>query len=523
MPYTHSHDPILVTIAVLIGILASYSALDLMGRVRASTGRRRVQWLIGGAIAMGSGIWSMHFTATMAFELPIPVTYDARIVVISWLAAVAAAAVALSTTSHLQVTKVHLILGSIMMAMSISIMHYVAMGAMQLEATLSYTPLYLRLSMIIALLASLLALWLFTRFHGENPSLWNLMKLLSAVVMGGAISGTYFAMTYAANFTAAPGLEIDTSWTVDISTLGAGAIVVITAIVLGFSLFAAVVDQRLSSQDEKLKEYINEITELNEKLKKENVRLGAEVEITQRIQQMILPRDEELRAVHNLDIAGFMQPASEIGGDYYDVLHENGCVKIGIGDVTDHGLESGVIMLMTQTAVRTLLNCGETDPIRFLDILNRTVYGNVQRMQTDRNLSLSLLDYAANDESGGRVRLSGQHEEMIIIRKDGTSEIIDTIDLGFPIGLDGNITDFLDHRTLDLEPGDGVVLYTDGITEAENTRGEQYGIERLVQSASNFWSESASLIQQRIIEDLRQYIGEQIVYDDITLLVVKQR
>ncbi|HBB31884.1 MAG TPA: serine/threonine protein phosphatase, partial [Cyanobacteria bacterium UBA9273] len=74
------------------------------------------------------------------------------------------------------------------------------------------------------------------------------------------------------------------------------------------------------------------------------------------------------------EIAGFMEPASEVGGDYYDVLYHNGTVKIGIGDVTGHGLESGVLMLMVQTAVRTLLEVNETDSKKFLDVLNRTIY-----------------------------------------------------------------------------------------------------------------------------------------------------
>lgn len=265
-----------------------------------------------------------------------------------------------------------------------------------------------------------------------------------------------------------------------------------------------------------------EISILNNKLTQENLRLSAELEVTRQLQQMILPNSEELEAVVGLDIAGYMEPADEVGGDYYDVLIENGAVKIGIGDVTDHGLESGVIMLMTQTAVRTLLNSGETDPVRFLDILNRTVYGNVQRMNTDRNLTLSLLDYA-NSETGGEVRLSGQHEEMIVVRKDGSVELVDTTYLGFPIGLDDNIADFIDHTTVQLAPGDGVVLFTDGITEAENLAGEQYGMERLCAAIRQHWAQPVEEIKNTIIDDVRRFIGAQTVFDDITLVVLKQR
>jgi phosphoserine phosphatase RsbU/P len=266
-----------------------------------------------------------------------------------------------------------------------------------------------------------------------------------------------------------------------------------------------------------------EILALNEKLKGENLRLSTELEVTQRLQRMILPKQHELLEIDGLEIAGYMEPADEVGGDYYDVLHHNGHVKIGIGDVTGHGLESGVLMLMTQMGVRTLLTQNETDPVHFLDILNRTIYDNVQRMQIDKNLTLALLDYVADPQGGGQLKASGQHEELILVRRGGAVELVNTLDLGFPIGLDNDIAGFVNQITLDLLPGDGVVLYTDGITEAENLAGEQYGMERLCAVISRHWAEPADAIKEAVIADLRQFIGTQTVFDDITLLVLKQK
>jgi len=261
-----------------------------------------------------------------------------------------------------------------------------------------------------------------------------------------------------------------------------------------------------------------QIHTLNEQLTDENLRMGAELEITKRIQRMILPTTEELRAIADLDIAADMQSADDVGGDYYDVLQQEGMVAISIGDVTGHGLESGLVMLMTQTAVQALLQSGETDPVHLLDTLNRTIYNNVQRIKTDKNLTLCLLDCQS-----GEVKLSGQHEEMIVVRRDGTVELVDTIDLGFPIGLDDDIAEFIDQTTVQLQPGDGVVLYTDGITEAENTDDEQYGLERLCEVVSQHWAQAAEAIKEAVIADVRGHIGEQEVYDDITLLVLKQK
>jgi len=246
--------------------------------------------------------------------------------------------------------------------------------------------------------------------------------------------------------------------------------------------------------------------------------MSAELDVTRKIQQMLLPKDLELKEVIGLDIAGFMEAAEEVGGDYYDVLQHEGRVKIGIGDVTGHGLESGVLMIMVQTAVRTLLAYNEPDPVRFLSAINSAIYDNVQRMKCDKNASLALLDYHE-----GILKLSGQHEEMIVVRCNGSVERFDTIDLGFPIGLDANIAEFVAETIVQLHSGDVVVLYTDGITEAENMDKVLYGLERLIEVIQINWQQTATEIRHAVIDDVRSHIGEQKVFDDITLLVLKQK
>ncbi|MEG4489833.1 PP2C family protein-serine/threonine phosphatase [Microcoleus sp. D3_18_C4] len=260
------------------------------------------------------------------------------------------------------------------------------------------------------------------------------------------------------------------------------------------------------------------ITVLNDRLKAENMRMSAELDVTRKIQQMLLPKDRELNEVVGLDIAGFMEAAEEVGGDYYDVLQHKGRVKIGIGDVTGHGLESGVLMIMVQTAVRTLLAYNEPDPVRFLSAINSVIYDNVQRMKSDKNATLALLDYEE-----GMLKLSGQHEEMIVVRCNGSVERFDTIDLGFPIGLDVDIDEFVAEKIVHLRSGDVVVLYTDGITEAKNMDKVLYGLKRLIEVVEINWQRSAAEIRQAVIKDVRWHIGEQKVFDDITLLVLKQK
>jgi len=284
-----------------------------------------------------------------------------------------------------------------------------------------------------------------------------------------------------------------------------------------------VFDQSILVQSDRLEQAIDQLADsaqkldtLNQRLKEDNLRMGAELDIVRQMQQMILPNPEELE-IEGLDIAGYMEAADEVGGDYYDVLNTDGVVTLGIGDVTGHGLESGILMLMAQTAVRTLKEIRETDPVRFLDALNRTLYKNVQRMNSEKSLTLAILNY-----SEGWVSISGQHEETLIVRNGGQVERMDTMDLGLPIALHDDIAEFISHISLELQLGDGIVLYTDGIPEAKDINKKQYGLEQMCEVISQNWHLSAQEIKQAVIDDLRGHIGTQKVFDDITLLVVKR-
>ena len=101
-------------------------------------------------------------------------------------------------------------------------------------------------------------------------------------------------------------------------------------------------------------------------------------------------------------------------------------------------------------------------------------------------------------------------------------EIIDTIDLGVPVGLDLELGEFFNQTQIELNPGDLIVLYTDGITEAENSEQELYGFERLCNKARENWQLSAAEIRQLIIDDVKGFIGDHKVYDDITLVAIKK-
>jgi NO-binding membrane sensor protein with MHYT domain len=181
----------LVVLSYVIAVLASYTALDLAGRVADSSGRSRVAWLAGGAFAMGVGIWSMHFTGMLALKIVMPVTYDVFDTLLSMAVAIAAATLAFFVVSRGVVGVRELALAGPVMGVGIASMHYIGMAGMRMEAAVRYDLLLVAASIMIAIGASVAALWLFLRLNLPDltSGIRTLLKAGSAMVMGAAVVG----------------------------------------------------------------------------------------------------------------------------------------------------------------------------------------------------------------------------------------------------------------------------------------------------------------------------------------------
>jgi PAS domain S-box-containing protein len=240
-----SYDYRLIAISVLIAIFAAFAALDLVGRVTASQGRARLAWLIGGALAMGSGIWAMHYIGMLAFLLPIPVYYHVPTVILSLLAAVLASLIALYAVSGESMTPLRIGGGSLLMGAGIATMHYTGMAAMRLAAMHSYNLGLWILSVVLAILISLAGLLLLTYFRDENRS--GISKFAIAMVIGLAIPVMHYTGMAAVTFVATDSAP-DLSWSVDISAVATLAIIIVVVLILSLALITALIDRRLSEQ-----------------------------------------------------------------------------------------------------------------------------------------------------------------------------------------------------------------------------------------------------------------------------------
>ncbi|HYR91714.1 MAG TPA: response regulator [Terriglobia bacterium] len=245
-----SYDPVLVALSVLIAIFASYAALDLAGRVTSAYGRARFVWLSGGAIAMGIGIWSMHYIGMLAFRLPIPVQYDWPTVLLSLLAAIFASAVALFVVSRRTMGVFRASVGSVFMGGGIAAMHYIGMAAMRLPAMCHYSVTLVSLSVVLAIVISFVAMLLTFHFRRDTTS-WGWQKAVSALVMGAAIPVMHYTGMAAASFTPST-VPQDISSAVSISSLGVAGITVVTFMVLGLVLLTSLADRRFSVQASEL-------------------------------------------------------------------------------------------------------------------------------------------------------------------------------------------------------------------------------------------------------------------------------
>ncbi len=245
-----SYDYFQVGLSILIAIAGSYTALDLAGRVTAARGRARTSWLTGGAIAMGTGIWAMHYVAMLAFRLTVPVDYDWRVVLLSLLTGILCSAFALLLVSRRKMGLGYAIAGSVLMGGGIAGLHYIGMAAMRLPAVCRFDLVVVTLSVLFAIVFSFIALWLAFYFRKEPLGMvWR--KIGSAMVMGAAISAMHYTGMAAATFYPS-GVPPNLSHAVSISALGTLGIALVTLALLGAAVLTCWADRRFSAQALKL-------------------------------------------------------------------------------------------------------------------------------------------------------------------------------------------------------------------------------------------------------------------------------
>jgi len=240
-----TYDKWLVIASLLMAMLASYTALDMAGRVASAQGRAARYWLAGGSVAMGIGIWSMHFLGMLAFRLPISMGYDPTITLFSLLIAAASSTFALCIVCQDELSWTRLSLSALLMGAGVCAMHYTGMAAMRMTPDIQYDPWLFSLSVVVAILASGTALWIAFHLRRRSSHL-RLMQAGAAVVMGLAIAGMHYTGMAAARFPANSTCRMASS---GVSAEWMALLIIVFGLaVLSIALITSVLDSRLESR-----------------------------------------------------------------------------------------------------------------------------------------------------------------------------------------------------------------------------------------------------------------------------------
>ncbi len=242
-----------------------------------------------------------------------------------------------------------------------------------------------------------------------------------------------------------------------------------------------------------------------------SAKIEQDLATARRVQTSILPRSLD---VGGLELAAAMIPADEVGGDYYDVLPVADGAWLAIGDVSGHGLDAGLVMLMVQSAMASLVRFAST-PAQVMVALNEVLFENLRsRLVSDDHVTLTLFRYRTD----GTLTFAGAHEDLLVFRKaTGKMEQVST--QGAWVGATRDIKRVTTDLSLKLEVGDLLVLHTDGVTEAMNADHETFELERLARAIDEVKDRPCAEIRDHVVARTKRWMAVQ--HDDLTLLVLR--
>ncbi len=352
--------------------------------------------------------------------------------------------------------------------------------------------------------SSVLLYWVFVSVIGCGLLPISLPYTIIAVI----ISFLYYLIVFFAS-----GFLADVNFRMTLINVGSASVVA-----MAFKIAQARIQEREFFFRRSLKKANEEIEELNERLKDENLHLTLELEVARHIQTLVLPQKEEYQDFDDLDISCLMIPAEEVGGDYYDTISFRGGGIITIGDVTDHGLHSGLIMMMVHTAIRALSQIETNDIEKIFKIINKLLYDFRHKTLDHRIMTLIIMKYLGH----GKFILTGQHESLLIIHPNGSVRNISTLDYGMFAGLEGDVTKYLGTLSFKIEKNDVLILYTDGLTETMNRENEEFGIDGILNAVMPVRRESADLIRSTVIRKCLEHLGNEKLRDDMSIMIIKK-
>ena len=279
-------------------------------------------------------------------------------------------------------------------------------------------------------------------------------------------------------------------------------------------------EDKVSARTEELQSANDEMMAMNQALISARDEIWGEMELAKKIQTVLLPRNPRMTGY---EMSTYMKPAQEVGGDYYDIININGSDWLVIGDVSGHGVPAGLIMMMVQTSLRSVLVVHpETSPSELLVQVNRIISENIKKLGEEKYMTITVMACIQN----GCFYYSGLHQDLMIYRaRTGAVDVFETD--GMWLGIYSSIQGMVADSSLTLEVGDTMLLFTDGITEAMRASSpagstqcepNMFGQELLQDILCRTGNLSTQEIKEAILKELSRYV----CHDDVTMMILKR-
>lgn len=264
--------------------------------------------------------------------------------------------------------------------------------------------------------------------------------------------------------------------------------------------------------------FFNEITRSLERVStdiQEHRRISSELNIAQKIQKDLIPQTAP--NIQGLDIIAKTKPAAEIGGDSFDFITKNDRTFLYIGDVTGHGVPSGLVMMIVYTLIHTFTDMVENGH-QLLTQVNKYLKPRIQS-----TMFMTMLMFRWEHQTQ-EMFFAGAGHETLLHYKALEGKVENLKSGGIALGMVPNIENLVKESPLPLQEGDFLILYTDGIVEAKNNEGQMFGLPRLIKVIEKFGPKAtnAEFLLRRIAASLTHFLGEHIQQDDMTLLVIRR-
>lgn len=270
----------------------------------------------------------------------------------------------------------------------------------------------------------------------------------------------------------------------------------------------------MAALSEEFNYMMDKLFENDKELRATRDALWGEMELAKKIQTCLVPENPK---IEGCEVLGFMQTADEVGGDYYDVINP---FKAGqknwfvIGDVSGHGVPAGLVMMMVQSLVNSIIHTGYfNSPAEVLIEVNKTLTENIRKLSENKYMTITLF---AMDEKGN-IEFAGAHQDIVTYRKKTKSiEFIETT--GFWIGIEDDIEPFINNEKTKINKGDVMVLYTDGVTESVNREQQMFEKRGIKAVLEKYHDESLEVIRDNLLSSLKEYKNN----DDITFMLLRK-